>query len=402
MPKELWKGNEAIAEAAVRAGLDAYFGYPITPQTEILEYLSRRMPELGRAFVQAESELGAINMVYGAACAGVRVMSSSSSPGVSLMMEGISYIAGTEVPAVLVNVMRGGPDSATSPRHKATITRLCMAADMVTINPIVLAPASVQEAIDLMVLSFDLAEKYRAICMVILDGCVGQMMEPAQMPEMRPIQRANWDWATNGKMGKRERRILSSIYIEPVDEEITNLRLLNRWRTIQANEVRYKEYFLDDADIVIVGFGTAGRVALSAVREARAEGIKVGLLRPITVSPFPSEVIDQLAGRAEAFLVTEMNSGQMLEDVRLAVRGRVPVEFYGRLGGVVPFPDEILSEIHRMAKTKLSANVHPRDAWLERMAQYCLMSLRGRTRSSPEAISRLVRGLLRRKNIVSQ
>jgi 2-oxoglutarate ferredoxin oxidoreductase subunit alpha len=204
--------------------------------------------------------------------------------------------------------------------------------------------------------------------MVILDGCVGQMMEPAQMPEMKPIQRANWDWATDGKMGKRERRILSSIYIEPVEEEILNLRLLNRWKTIQANEVRYKEYFLDDAEIVIVGFGTAGRIALSAVRTAREQGIKVGLLRPITVSPFPFEVIDQLAGRAEAFLVTEMNSGQMLEDVRLAVKGRVPVEFYGRLGGVVPFPDEILSEIHRMAESKLNTDVHPRDAWLERMA----------------------------------
>jgi 2-oxoglutarate ferredoxin oxidoreductase subunit alpha len=368
MPKELWKGNEAIAEAAVRAGLDAYFGYPITPQTEILEYLSRRMPELGRAFVQAESELGAINMVYGAACAGVRVMSSSSSPGVSLMMEGISYIAGTEVPAVLVNVMRGGPGLGNIAPAQADYNQAVHGGGHGDYNPIVLAPASVQEAIDLMVLSFDLAEKYRAICMVILDGCVGQMMEPAQMPEMRPLQRANWDWATDGKMGKRERRILSSIYIEPVDEEIMNLRLLNRWQTIQANEVRYKEYFLDDADIVIVGFGTAGRVALSAVRQARAEGIKVGLLRPITVSPFPSEVISQLAGRAEAFLVTEMNSGQMLEDVRLAVRGRVPVEFYGRLGGVVPFPDEILGEIHRMAKTKLNANVHPRDAWLERMA----------------------------------
>jgi len=368
MPKELWKGNEAIAEAAVRAGLDAYFGYPITPQTEILEYLSRRMPELGRAFVQAESELGAINMVYGAACAGVRVMSSSSSPGVSLMMEGISYIAGTEVPAVLVNVMRGGPGLGNIAPAQADYNQAVHGGGHGDYQPIVLAPASVQEAIDLMVLSFDLAEKYRAICMLILDGCVGQMMEPAQMPEMRPMQRANWDWATNGKMGKRERRILSSIYIEPVDEEVMNLRLLNRWQTIQANEVRYKEYFLDDAEIVIVGFGTAGRVALSAVREARAEGIKVGLLRPITVSPFPSEVIDQLAGRVDAFLVTEMNSGQMLEDVRLAVRGRVPVEFYGRLGGVVPFPDEILGEIHRMAKTKLSANIHPRDAWLARMA----------------------------------
>ncbi|MCA2000764.1 MAG: 3-methyl-2-oxobutanoate dehydrogenase subunit VorB [Chloroflexi bacterium] len=368
MPKELWKGNEAIAEAAVRAGLDAYFGYPITPQTEILEYLSKRMPELGRAFVQAESELGAINMVYGAACAGVRVMSSSSSPGVSLMMEGISYIAGTEVPAVLVNVMRGGPGLGNIAPAQADYNQAVHGGGHGDYSPIVLAPASVQEAVDLMTLSFDLAEKYRAICMVILDGCVGQLMEPAQMPEMRPVQRANWDWATNGTMGKRERRILTSIYLEPHEEEITNLRLLNRWKTIQANEVRYKEYFLDDAEIAVVGFGTAGRIALSAVREARAEGIKVGLLRPVTVSPFPSGVIDQLAGRVRAFLVTEMNSGQMLEDVRLAARGRVPVEFYGRLGGVVPFPDEILGEIRRVAKGNLKLDVHPRDAWLERMA----------------------------------
>ncbi|MCX6057949.1 MAG: 3-methyl-2-oxobutanoate dehydrogenase subunit VorB [Chloroflexi bacterium] len=368
MPKELWKGNEAIAEAAVRAGLEAYFGYPITPQTEILEYLSRRMPELGRTFVQAESELGAINMVYGAACTGVRVMSSSSSPGMSLMMEGISYIAGTEVPAVLVNVMRGGPGLGNIAPAQGDYNQAVHGGGHGDYQPIVLAPASVQEAIDLTALSFDLAEKYRAICMVILDGCVGQMMEPAEMPEMKPVHRENWDWNTDAKMGKRERRVLSSIYIEPAEEEKMNLRVLNRWRTIEAKEVRYKEYFLDDAEIVVVGFGTAGRIALSAVREARTEGIKVGLLRPITVSPFPYEVIDQLTARADAFLVTEMNSGQMLEDVRLAVKGRVPVEFYGRLGGVVPFPDEILNEIHRMAKSKLSLDVHPRDAWLERMA----------------------------------
>ena len=367
MPKELWKGNEAIAEAAVRAGLEAYFGYPITPQTEVLEYLSRRMPELGRTFVQAESELGAINMVYGAACTGVRVMSSSSSPGMSLMMEGVSYIAGTEIPAVLVNVMRGGPGLGNIAPAQADYNQAVHGGGHGDYQPIVLAPASVQEAIDLTVLSFDLAEKYRSICMLILDGCVGQMMEPAKMPEMKPIKRGNWDWATDGKMGKRERRILTSIYLDPIEEEKMNLRVLNRWKIIEANEVRYKEYFLDDAEFVIIGFGTAGRVALSAIREARAEGIKVGLLRPITVSPFPTEVIEQLAGRVDAFLVTEMNSGQMLEDVRLAVKGRVPVEFYGRMGGVVPFPDEILSEIHRMTKIKLSADVNPRDAWLERM-----------------------------------
>lgn len=366
MPKELWKGNEAIAEAAVRAGLEAYFGYPITPQTEILEYLSRRLPELGRAFVQAESELGAINMVYGAACTGVRVMSSSSSPGVSLMMEGLSYIAGTEVPAVLVNVMRGGPGLGNIAPAQGDYYQAVRGGGHGDYPRIVLAPASVQEAIDLMVLSFDLAEKYRMITMMILDGSVGQMMEPAEMPAMQKVRRKNFEWATNGAMN-RERRILSSIYINPPDEEITNLRLLSRWKEVQNNEVRYKEYFLDDAEIIVVGFGTAGRVALSAVREARAQGIKVGLFRPITVSPFPFEALDQLTGQARAFLVTEMNTGQMLDDVQLAVRGRVPVEFYGRTGGVVPFPDEILNEIQRINTAPIAADSDPRNAWLMRM-----------------------------------
>jgi len=368
MTRELWKGNEAIAEAAVRAGLEAYFGYPITPQTEILEYLSRRMPELGRAFVQAESELGAINMVYGAACTGVRVMSSSSSPGVSLMMEGLSYIAGTEVPAVLVNVMRGGPGLGNIAPAQGDYNQAVHGGGHGDYKPIVLAPASVQEAIDLTALSFDLAEKYRTICMIILDGSIGQMMEPAQMPEMKTIQRANWDWATDAKMGKRERRILSSIYLDPIQEEKLNLRLLSRQKIIQRDEVRYKEYFLDDAEYVIIGFGTAGRVALSAVRQARAKGIRVGLLRPITLSPFPLEALEQLIGRVNGFLVTEMNSGQMLDDVRLAVKGRVPVEFYGRMGGVVPFTEELLHEIERISSSKLSMDVNPRDAWLERMS----------------------------------
>lgn len=367
MTRELWKGNEAIAEAAVRAGLDAYFGYPITPQTEILEYLSRRMPELGRTFVQAESELGAINMVYGAACAGVRVMSSSSSPGVSLMMEGLSYIAGTEVPAVLVNVMRGGPGLGNIAPAQGDYNQAVHGGGHGDYPRIVLAPASVQEAIDLTVLSFDLAERYRMITFVILDGSVGQMMEPAAMPEMRKPIRRNFEWATDGTMGARERRVLTSIYLDPIEEEKTNLRLLNRWKEVQANEVRYKEYFLDDAEIVIVGFGTAGRVALSAVREARARGIKVGLLRPVTVSPYPYKILDEIAGRARSILVVEMNTGQMLEDVRLAVRGRVPVEFYGRTGGVVPFPDEILAEIERIHQRPIDSESDPRAVWLERM-----------------------------------
>jgi 2-oxoglutarate ferredoxin oxidoreductase subunit alpha len=366
MPKELWKGNEAIAEAAVRAGLEAYFGYPITPQTEILEYLSRRMPELGRAFVQAESELGAINMVYGAACTGVRVMSSSSSPGVSLMMEGLSYIAGTEIPAVLVNVMRGGPGLGNIAPAQSDYNQAVRGGGHGDYPRIVLAPASVQEAIDLTALSFDLAEKYRMITMIILDGSTGQMMEPAEMPALSEIHRKNFEWATNGAMN-RERRILSSIYLNPLDEEKTNLRMLKNWKNVQANEVRYKEYFLDDAKYVVVGFGTAGRVALSAVREARAQGIKVGLLRPITVSPFPYEALEQLMPQTEAFLVTEMNMGQMLDDVLLTVRGRVPVEFYGRPGGVVPFHNEILDEIHRLAAGPLTVQTDPRDSWLTRM-----------------------------------
>ncbi|HMS00774.1 MAG TPA: 3-methyl-2-oxobutanoate dehydrogenase subunit VorB [Anaerolineales bacterium] len=367
MTRELWKGNEAIAEAAVRAGLEAYFGYPITPQTEILEYLSRRMPELGRTFVQAESELGAINMVYGAACAGVRVMSTSSSPGVSLMMEGLSYIAGTEVPAVLVNVMRGGPGLGNIAPAQSDYNQAVHGGGHGDYRNIVLAPASVQEAIDLTALSFDLAETYRTICMVVLDGSIGQMMEPARMPEMRPVQRAHWEWATDGRMGKRERRVLTSIYLDPIQEEKTNLRLLTRWKNVQRNEVRYKEYFLDDAKYVIIGFGTAGRVALSAVRHAREQGIKVGLLRPITVSPFPVEVIEDLVGRVDGFLVTEMNSGQMLDDVQRAVRGRAPVEFYGRVGGVIPMPEEIMREIHRMVSEPLSVESDPRGEWHERM-----------------------------------
>lgn len=369
MPKELWKGNEAIAEAAVRAGLGAYFGYPITPQTEVLEYLSRRMPELGRAFVQAESELGAINMVYGAACAGARAMSTSSSPGMSLMMEGLSYIAGTEVPAVLVNVMRGGPGLGNIAPAQSDYNQAVHSGGHGDYHNIVLAPASVQEAIDLTALSFDLAEKYRTICVIILDGSIGQMMEPARMPEMRAVQRAQWDWATDGRLDKRERRVLTSIYLDPIQEEKTNLRLLTRWKTIQRNEVRYKEYFLDDAKYVIVGFGTAGRVALSAVRQAREQGIQVGLLRPITVSPFPVEVIENLIGHTDGFLVTEMNSGQMLDDVQRAVRGRAPVEFYGRVGGVIPMPEEIMREIHRMASEPLPVEADPRDAWLERMTR---------------------------------
>ena len=365
MVRELWKGNEAMAEAAVRAGMEAYFGYPITPQTEILEYMSRRLPELGRTFLQAESELAAINMVYGAACTGARVMSSSSSPGVSLMMEGLSYIAGTEVPAVLIDVVRGGPGLGNIAPSQGDYNQIVHGGGHGDYHPIVLAPASVQEAIDLTVLAFDLAEKYRSIVIVMADGSIGQMMEPAEMPPMRRMVTDYPTWAVRGAQD-RERRNLSSIYIDPVDEEVMNYRLMVRWSTIEASEVRYKEYYMDDAEYAVVGFGTAGRVALSAVRTARAEGIRVGLFRPITLSPFPFGCLEAVSQQVKGILVVEMNAGQMLEDVQRVVKSRIPVEFYGRMGGIMPFPDEILAEIQRLVTAPPSLNGNPRNRWLSR------------------------------------
>jgi 2-oxoglutarate/2-oxoacid ferredoxin oxidoreductase subunit alpha len=366
MARELLEGNTAMAEAAIRAGVEAYFGYPITPQTELLEWMSKRMPELGRAFLQAESEVAAINMVYGAACAGVRTMSSSSSPGVSLMMEGLSYIAGTELPIVLIDVMRGGPGLGNIAPSQGDYNQIVHGGGHGDYFPIVLAPSSVQEAIDLTLLSFDLAEKYRSLAFVLADGNIGQMMEPAELPPMQPLRRPFPEYATRGDEG-RDRRLLTSIYLKPELEEAVNLRLLERWNVIQANEVRYKEYYLDDADIVVIGFGTAGRVSFSAVRAARAEGIKVGLLRPISLSPFPYEQVTELAKTASSFLVVEMNTGQMLEDIRRVASSLTPIKFYARLGGIVPFPDEILGEIHKLARQTPALGCDPRQDWIKQM-----------------------------------
>lgn len=282
------------------------------------------------------------------------------------MMEGLSYIAGTEVPMVLVDVMRGGPGLGNIAPSQGDYNQIVHGGGHGDFHPIVLAPANIQEAIDLTVKAFDLAEKYRAIVVVLIDGSLGQMMEPAELPDMQPVKRRNPDWAVSGAIG-RERRILSSIYLNVDDEELTNLRLLDRWSEIEANEIRFQEYFMDGAEYIVIGFGTAGRIALSAVRAARAEGIPVGLLRPITLSPFPDEKIRQLTGQAKALLVVEMNTGQMLDDVLKAAAGKLPVEFYGRLGGVVPFPDEVLSEIRRLAHEPLIANGHPRRSWLKRL-----------------------------------
>jgi 2-oxoglutarate ferredoxin oxidoreductase subunit alpha len=365
MSRELWKGNEAVAEAAIRAGLQAYFGYPITPQTELLEWMACRMPEEGRVFLQAESELAAINMVYGAACAGARTLTSSSSPGISLMMEGLSYIAGTEVPMVLVDVMRGGPGLGNIAPAQSDYNQIVHGGTHGDFHPIVLAPASVQEAVDLTGLAFELAERYRSVAVVLTDGALGQMMEPAELPPFAPLPTNIPDWAVSGSAG-RERRYLSSINMDTAIQENANLRWAARWETICSREVRFKGYFLEGARFLVVSFGSAGRIALSAVRAARAEGIPVGLLRPISLAPFPSAVLDELAAQLDGVLVVEMNAGQMLEDVRLAMAGRTPIEFFGRLGGVVPFPDEVLAEIHRLVAGPRSSAGNPRTRWLER------------------------------------
>ncbi len=351
MTKELLEGNVAFAEAAVRAGCEAFFGYPITPQTEALEHMSKRMPELGRTFVQAESEVASINMVYGAACAGVRAMTSSSSPGISLMLEGMSYIAGSEVPAVVVDVMRGGPGLGNIAPSQGDYNQIVKGGGHGDYRPIVLAPATVQELIDLTVEAFDLAEKYRCIAIVLADGSLGQLMEPAELPAMRPVRKSEErpEWALTGAAGRKP-NVITSIYMDPVEEEQLNLKLKAKQALIEASEVRFKELLLEDAQLAVVAFGTAGRVAQSAVRQARQAGIPVGLLRPISLYPYPKDRVRALADQVQAILVVEMNGGQMVEDVRLAVEGRVPVSFYGRMGGIIPLPDEVLEQIHLLAE----------------------------------------------------
>jgi 2-oxoglutarate ferredoxin oxidoreductase subunit alpha len=354
--KELLEGNAAIAEAAIRAGVEAFFGYPITPQTEVLEVLSKRLPEEGRVFLQAESEVASINMVYGAACTGARVMTSSSSPGISLMQEGLSYIACSEVPAVVVNVMRGGPGLGNIQPSQGDYFQAVKSAGHGDFHNLVLAPSTVQECIDLMMLAFDLAEKYRTICMVVADGNIGQIMEPAELPPYRPVkkraERARIEWALTGAQD-RGHRVITSLYLGPENLEAVNLRLQEKLREIAANEVRYKEYETDDAELLLIAFGTVGRICRTVVRQARAAGMKVGLLRPVSLWPFPSARIAELADQVKGILVVEMNAGQMVEDVRLAVERRAPIRFYGRMGGIVPFPDEILSELEKLsAETK--------------------------------------------------
>ena len=347
--KVLMKGNEAIAEAAIRAGCEAYFGYPITPQTEVLEYMSRRMPELGRAFVQAESELGAINMVYGAACTGARVMTTTSSPGYSLMQEGVSYIALSFVPCVIVNIMRGGPGLGNIQPAQGDYFQMTKGGGHGDYHLIVLAPSTVQETVDLIIEAFDLADKYRQAVTIIADGLIGQIMEPVEFPEIKEPERPERPWALTGARG-RPKNVITSLFLGAQNLERENLKLQAIINEIRANEIRYAEYMMEDAEIIVVAYGTAGRIVQTAVKQARAEGIRVGLFRPISMFPFPYDRLDQVAEAARQILVVELSAGQMIEDVRLATRCRLPIAFYGRMGGIVPLPEDILEEIRKVAR----------------------------------------------------
>ena len=339
----LLKGNEAIAEAAIQAGCDAYFGYPITPQAEILEWMARRMPEEGRAFVQAESEIGAISMALGAAATGARVMVSTSSPGFSLMAEGMSYLAGSELPVVLVDVMRGGPGLGSIGPAQADYLQAVKGHGHGDYRVPVLAPSSIAEAIALVADAFEIAERYRTPVIILADGIIGQAMEPVR-PAWRYPPRRDAEWAVTGADG-RPPRVVKSLHQQPEDLEAHNAVLAAKFRAIAADDVRWAGEALDDAELVIVAYGTAARVSRTAVARARDLGLRAGLFRPISLWPFPSDALAAVAATARALLVVELSAGQMVEDVRLAVEGRAPVLFHGRTGGMVPTPDEVVAAL---------------------------------------------------------
>ena len=340
-------GNEALAEAAIIAGVDAYFGYPITPQNEIPAYMSRRMPEEGRVFVQCESELAAINMVFGASATGKRAMTSSSSPGISLMQEGLSYLAGAELPAVVVNVMRGGPGLGNIAPSQGDYFQATRGGGHGDYRTIVLGPSSVQELVDCMALAFDLADQYRMPVEILADGILGQMMEPVVLKKKPRRKLPPKDWALTGAKN-REQNIVRSLWLANGALEKLNYKLQARYEQIQKNEVLCEQYKVDDAEIVVIAYGITARIVRSAVNKARAEGIKAGWIRPITLWPFPTEQISKAAEELRIFLTVEMSCGQMLEDVKLAISGKAPVLFYGRPGGGVPTVDEILDKIKQL------------------------------------------------------
>ena len=357
MALTLMKGSEAIAEAAIRAGARFFFGYPITPQTEIPEYMSARMPEVGGCFLQAESEVAAINMVYGAASTGDRVITSSSSPGVSLKQEGISYCAGAQLPCVILNVMRGGPGLGSIQASQGDYNQAVKGGGNGDYHLITYAPASIQEAIDIFSFAFDKAEKYRVPVLFLADGIMAQMMEPVEMPEMVDfkVDPEKKPWAATGwKPGDdpAKRAVINSLYINTEELTVHNNELQATYREIEKNEVLYEAYLCEDADYVITAFGTVARIAKSAINELREKGIKVGLFRPITVWPFPYKELAEASKNAKALLDVEANEGQMLQDVKLAINGAKPVEYFGHCGSLMPTTDEIVAKILEMKEGK--------------------------------------------------
>jgi 2-oxoglutarate ferredoxin oxidoreductase subunit alpha len=349
---KLMKGNEAIAEAAIRYGVDGYFGYPITPQSEVIEYLMQEKPEerTGMAVLQAESEIAAINMIYGAAGSGKRVMTSSSSPGISLKQEGITYIAGAELPCLILNVVRGGPGLGTIQPSQSDYFQAVKGGGHGDYKLIVLAPSSVQEMYDFVEVGFDLSFKYRNPAMILSDGAIGQMMEKVEIGEQKERMseediRKNYPWATTGKTKDRERNIITSLELDSSKMEVFNQKLIKKYEEIEEKEVRYEEIQCEDAEFIIIAYGTSSRICQKTVELARKEGIKVGLLRPITLFPFPKKKLAEMAGQVKGILSVEMSAGQMVEDVKLAVDGKVPVEYYGRMGGIVPSPEEVLEAL---------------------------------------------------------
>ncbi len=346
--KVLMKGNEAIAEAAIRAGCMHYFGYPITPQTELAAYMAKRMPKIGGTFLQAESEIAAINMVYGVASTGKRVMTSSSSPGVSLKQEGISYIAGADLPALIVNVQRGGPGLGGIQPSQSDYFQATKGGGHGDYHLIVLTPASVQEMADLTGLAFELADKYRMPAMLLADGTMGQMMEPVELPETAP-EMIEKPWAVTGTQMKREHNIINSLYLVPEKLEVTNNERFERYKKVEENEARLEEFMMDDAEVCVVAFGIAARVSRNAVVEARKQGIKAGMIRPITVWPFPKKPVAEAAKKVKAFVSVELSMGQMIEDIKLATECSKPVDLCYRVGGMIPSPEQVLDSIKKAA-----------------------------------------------------
>jgi 2-oxoglutarate ferredoxin oxidoreductase subunit alpha len=344
------KGNEALAEAAIRAGCRYFFGYPITPQTELAAYMAKRMPKIGGTYLQAESEIAAINMVYGASAAGVRVMTSSSSPGVSLKSEGISYMIGSDLPALIINVQRGGPGLGGIQPSQADYWMATRAAGHGDGHVIVFAPSTVQEIADLVALAFDLGDRYRVPVMILADGLLGQMMEPVELPT--PLSDKDLPakpWAASGHGDKRTHNMIASLFLVAQELEDSILSRWERYNQIQAGEQRAESYLTEDADFVVVAYGAAARIARSAVNKVRDEGIRAGLVRPITLWPYPVQAIEATVEQTKAYLVTEFSMGQMVEDVRLAVNGRRPVNFFAHTGGIVQTPEEVAEALRRVA-----------------------------------------------------